>query len=718
MSKEQDKQLYETLTRTGRLLKGIEPVEGEEYTLESILAEFGQGGAKPAQNPEPLPVPAAPKSNAESESDPISPAPSAKRGKVLSFPAASQETAAPIPEPVPSVAKAPDRDPPDRVSLRDIMHDTVDSVLAEDEEDGILEPPASLRERIRTLFPGREKRPVTQDTEQLWEEPEREPEPEEEPEPDLDEAMRYERRRCKHLHRGALLGAFPCALLIAATALQEFEILPSIWLDTALIPCCVLGGLLLLTNLLCLDVCRTAITQIRSGRITCELACCLTSLVALGHCACAALTDSTQTPLAAPAAVLVWLCQWGLLQTANARRESLHLADMGGTPPYVISVTAAGACKQKGVMEGFYRTMDQPDPARRWQTYVLPLLISAATVLAGLVCLTKRSMEDFLFVWSAMLTVAVPPALPLTGTLPLARVTHRLTRSGCTVAGYRGARAVSRSRRLVLTENDIFPPGTVEFNGYKVYGEERLKVLSYAATVAHAARSQLDTLFEQQLASEGGFRQMIDDLHFYEEGGVGGTIHGESVIMGSAFFMKKQKVVLPHDLKLKTGVFLAVDGVLVGIFVIKYQPSRNVEWALRALRRSHIQPVLAVRSGNVTPGLIRRKFGVDTKPIYPDVSTRLALSDVIGQTGELPAAILYREGLMPLAETVIGSKRLVSSVRSGTVLTYISAVIGLLLTYYLTSVGQFTVLNPFNMLVFLLLWLIPALLISGLVKHY
>ena len=145
-------------------------------------------------------------------------------------------------------------------------------------------------------------------------------------------------------------------------------------------------------------------------------------------------------------------------------------------------------------------------------------------------------------------------------------------------------------------------------------------MMSYAASMAEAAQSPLTPLFRQQLLAEGGFMTKVNDLHFLEEGGVIATIHGETVAMGSAYFMRSQKVSLPHDLKLQTGVFLAVDGVLCAIFVIKYRPSRNAEWALRALRRNHIRPVLAVRSSNVTPGLIKRKFGVDCRCVYPTVS--------------------------------------------------------------------------------------------------
>ena len=259
---------------------------------------------------------------------------------------------------------------------------------------------------------------------------------------------------------------------------------------------------------------------------------------------------------------------------------------------------------------------------------------------------------------------------------------------------------------------------TAEILINKLYGEERLRMMSYAASMAEAAQSPLTPLFRQQLLAEGGFMTKVNDLHFLEEGGVIATIHGETVAMGSAYFMRSQKISLPHDLKLQTGVFLAVDGVLCAIFVIKYRPSRNAEWALRALKRNRIRPVLAVRSSNVTPGLIKRKFGVDCRCVYPTVSARLAFSDLAHQKGEKPYAALYRQGMLPLVETVIGARRLCAAVRRGTVLSIIAAALGLFLSYYLTSAGSFTALEPVYMLAFLLVWLLPTLLLSGLVKYF
>ena len=157
---------------------------------------------------------------------------------------------------------------------------------------------------------------------------------------------------------------------------------------------------------------------------------------------------------------------------------------------------------------------------------------------------------------------------------------------------------------------------------------------------------------------------------------------------------------------------------LIAIFAIKYQASRNVEWALRVLRRSRIEPVLAVRSGNITPGLIKRRFGVDVKPVYPDVSTRLALSDLSKETVPAADAIIYRDGLMPFAEVLIGSRRCCRMVYLSMALCWLGCLCGLLLGYYLTGVAAYSALSAGYMLVFLLLWLLPTVLLGDLTGRY
>ena len=99
------------------------PVPRDELSLDAILAEYGRGGRQPAPAPTPPPEP-----------EPV-PVPDP----------------APIPEPEPDPVPAPLSDTPDRVSLKDVMSQTVDAVL-EDEEDGVIDAPVPLGQRLSGLL--------------------------------------------------------------------------------------------------------------------------------------------------------------------------------------------------------------------------------------------------------------------------------------------------------------------------------------------------------------------------------------------------------------------------------------------------------------------------------------------------------------------------------------------------------------------------------------
>ena len=378
-----------------------------------------------------------------------------------------------------------------------------------------------------------------------------------------------------------------------------------------------------------------------------------------------------------------------------------------GEPDYLVTVTAGGAAKRRGSAQGFSRCAQREDAASHWQGVLLPVLLAASLVFAVLSTLRRGERLLFLWNWGVLLTAINMLAFPLCYSLPLRRLTKRFVKSGSALAGYVGADRLRRSNCVILTDTDLFPPGTVSLNGLKIYGEESGKVISYAATMAHASQSGLSRLFDTLLEGEGGRLEPLDDLSFYEEGGVSGLIHGETVLFGTAAFCRKMHVTMPGGLSLKTGAFLAVDGTLIAVFAVKYTAAENVDWALHALKRSRITPVLAVRDGSITPALLKRKFGTDARAVYPTISTRLALSE---KDGEHPYALLYREGLMPYAEIAVGSKRLVHAVRVAAVLSLGSSAVSALLAFYLTFVGAYSALTPVSMLLYLLLWALAALI--------
>jgi hypothetical protein len=102
---------------------------------------------------------------------------------------------------------------------------------------------------------------------------------------------------------------------------------------------------------------------------------------------------------------------------------------------------------------------------------------------------------------------------------------------------------------------------------------------------------------------------------------------------------------------------------------------------------------------------------------YPDLASRMALSEA-EQDRDLPRALLFREGLMPYAETVVGSRRLCQAVRRGTIISLIGSILGTLLVFYLVFQAAYLMITPVAVEAFLLLWTLPVFLLADWTGRY
>ena len=692
--KDETKNQYEDLTAGTDV-----PADGD-FSLEEILAEYGGGrkrqilrdvearvnpGPEPVFQEEPAP---------EREAPPAKQPPEKPRGRAGKAEAPEQELP-PSPHPI---------------SLEEVVGSTVDAVMEENREP-------LLRPR-RGLF----SRKPLRDTEELYAPPEPEEMEEEEPigpETDLSEAADL----CRSQHqsrRGMVPAAFAMALApVLVLGAQAYGVTIPWWSDSLKNQALALLGCLTLSVLLTHQVFAEGARMLARKRCTSELLASLSAVVSALDCGAALLLPqrTAVTPYAAVSAMGLAFALWGLSRRSRGAYDTFRSAAVDDEPPYLVTETEKGACKQRGAVPGFYTAASADDVGVLWQTALLPVVLVATFVFAGLSSLGQRRGSDFLLNWSALLAAGATFSLPLSWSLPWSRLARHLQKAGCAVAGWAGASRIAGRKSMIVTDSDLFPPGTIQLNGVKVFGEELSKAASYAATLARCAGCGLERLFDGLVRSEGGRYEEAVDFSFYEEGGYSAAIHGESVLLGTASFMRKMDVRLPAGINLKTGIFLAVDRQLAAVFAVKYNAAENVDFALRMMRRSHITPILAARDPNITPALLKRKFYKKVKVEYPDLSARVALSEAEQDRG-LPRALLFREGLLPYAETVVGSHRLCRAARRGVGLSLLGSAAGTLLAFYMAFLGKYSLMTPLALLAFLLLWVLPVLLMSDWAGRY
>lgn len=744
------------------------PAEQEDYSLEEILAEFGGSleqtllrGMEPKPEPEeppeepsdelpppPQPVPGRarplpPVNGAAPPPEPPAPKAPPVEEPPVKAPAAPAESPAPAEPPAPAEEPEPEepvslediladpslREPaaptaeldildmalpraPRPVSLEDMVGSTVSAVMEETAEEPLLPP------RRRGLF----SRKPPEDTEQIPPPPEPEPEPDPEPigqEPELSRAA-AEYRTDFHRYRRMLPAAVIVALLpTLLLVLERLGVAVPGWSGDPRGQTCLLLVCLTVTALLCRRVFSKAVRLLVRGRCTAELLISLSALVSAADCVFR-LMENQRTdamPYASVSCLALVFALWACQRESGGMYDTFRAASLDDDPPYLVTETPQGACKQRGAVPGFYTAAMRDSGAALWQTAFLPLVLAATVVFAGLSSLGQKRGDDFLLNWSAILAAGATFALPLGWGLAYGSLARHLQKAGCAVAGWSGAERISRKKKMILTDADLFPPGTIQLGGVKVFGEELTVAVSHGASMARAAGSGLERLFDELLRTELGAYEEVSDFAFYEEGGWSGVIHGESILMGTASFMRKMDVRLPGDINLKTGLFLSVDRHLIAVFAVKYEPSENVDFALRMMARSHVSPILASRDPNIAPELLRRKFHKGVKVEFPSLTARVALSEAEKDRG-LPRALIFREGLLPYAETVVGSRRMCRAVRRTTFLSLLGSAAGTLLAFYLMFLQQYALLTPLALELFLLLWTLPVLLMVDWARRY
>jgi len=717
MAPKDEKSLYDTLSAGTNV-----PAAEDDFTLEEILAEYGGSrGQVILRTAEQEPVTETKPEQPSPKKESVSPVQSAAPKRLAQPQKADAAEAERLQQEARDklLAQAVDLEKLERevpreprpITLEEVVGSTVDAVMGEREP--IMKPKRGLFSRKRI-----------EETEELYARPEKETAESEEREVIEFEPETYEAAADFREEHRSRRGALPLALVLALLptiflVAEESGVEIPYWTGDAKFQSLALLVCLVLVAVLCRQVFARGVEMLLKKRCTSELLISVSAVVCALDCAARLLLPERTDvmPYASVSCLALVFALWGCCQESRGFYDTFHVAAMDDEPPYLVTETEKGACKQRGAVPGFYTTAARDNAAVLWQTVLLPLVLVASIVFAGLTSLGQERGSDFLLNWSAILAAGATFALPLCWGLPWAKLTRRLQKVGCALAGWSGAERISRQKSIIVTDMDLFPPGTIQLNGIKVYGEELKKAISYAASMARSAACGLERLFDGLLRSELGRYEKVDDFSFYKEGGYSATIHGESVLLGTASFMRKMSVRLPSDITLKTGIFLAVDRQLTAVFAVKYKPSENVDFALRMLRRSGITPILASRDPNITPALLKRKFHKRVKVDYPDLTERVALSEAEKDRG-MPRALLFREGLLPYADTVAGSRRLCATVRRAVILSLVGSAAGTLLAAYMASLGAYSLMSPLALEVFLLLWTLPVLLMADWTGRY
>ena len=361
---------------------------------------------------------------------------------------------------------------------------------------------------------------------------------------------------------------------------------------------------------------------------------------------------------------------------------------------------------------GFVRRIEEaPVDETVFRKISLPVLL-AALVLSIITVIVTKSPANILYFFSSILAPAVPFAALSGFALPFFVGSNRIFGSGAALAGWSGISDIGNSKNLIVTDRDLFPAENIEIENVRIFADyDADKVITYAGSLILASKCGLAPAFSKLMLENECTPVRIDNLAFLAGGGIKGMAEGHTVLCGGSDVMRLMNVRIPYRLVNPTTVLLAIDGVLYGIFNIKYTPDPKVRKALVSLMRSNRHAIFAIRDFNVTPEFIRDCFDVATDGYdFPPYTERFPISEAKPSEDSLIAAVVCREGLGPLTDVADTGRSIFVVSRINTLISAAASVLGLLFSFIRLAVyGSSGVGVP---LLIMLLFALPVMILG------
>ena len=352
-------------------------------------------------------------------------------------------------------------------------------------------------------------------------------------------------------------------------------------------------------------------------------------------------------------------------------------------------------------------------PERVQNIYAFIGLLASAAIAAY--SWLNHGMSMGIQIFSTSLLVAVPASFFVSVSRPMAMLERRLHSLGTVLCGWNGIKGFSGKALFPLYDHDIFPAGSCKLNGVKFYGQRTPEVvIAYAAALMAANGGGLAATFEELLASRNGVRYTAQNLQFYGNGGIGGEICEEPVLMGSLDFLKEMGVEVPEGTMVKQAVYVAIDGELSGLFAIAYSRMKYTANGLVTLcGNRRLKTVIMAEDFMMTAPFLKERFGVRTRRmLFPDRDQRQALAEKKPAEDAVALALTTQEGLAPAAYAITGSRAVRTAWKLGLLIHLLGGILGLLIMAALAILGNTELLTPLNILAYQLIWMVPGILVT------
>lgn len=391
-------------------------------------------------------------------------------------------------------------------------------------------------------------------------------------------------------------------------------------------------------------------------------------------------------------------------KTAANAHQPMGLFYHDGKRPHVVKAPMND-------VRDFARQTVQPDENWKQERILTVLAVVFAVVLSVIVSVSTGDAGRIWYVLAATVTGACQIALLGAAAMAQVHAARHMAKNGAAVVGRRGAHSIASADTVVLTDNDLFPAGTIALQKLELRSNlNDATALAYAAALA--GDSSLGHMLAEEVRTRYGAPLTAHHVVHYADGGIGGLIGGLEVLLGDTDFMAQRGMIV-RDVP-ENGLVLALDHDVSAVIVVDYVVPVAQYTAMHELTERNLKILLHTRNQQVTPELVERLYALQKGTvILPELEQDRAMQSPRYTKDDALCGLLARDGLVPLANCVATSREQTQFTQAGGVIGVCAAFVCMLLMTYLCYIFMPSDARPIRMLIYAILCFIPIFFLEN-----
>lgn len=384
---------------------------------------------------------------------------------------------------------------------------------------------------------------------------------------------------------------------------------------------------------------------------------------------------------------------------------------------YISDDPALFRIKRTAFVESFFaRTETYPRTQRILRAVLPAVLLTVLAFFAAKFILTGNVYEALTVAYITML-LTLPSCAFIAFSYPMYRASGFAYEKDSAMIGEASLGEYADASVVSFDDKEVFPARGIRVRNVKVYGENRIDHVIYAAaSVFHVVGGPLADVFETA-TGELGYAENVK-LTRLDRDGIEARVDGGTVLIGRVAFINRYGYAASLNESEKsmeeTGdasiLYIAYDNNVAAKLYIQYSVEPDFEIVLKQLYRQGICVGIKTSDPNIDDHLLSCKIKMSKYPVKIIKCSEPKETAII--VDRLSSGIVSKSSAKALLQTLAICDRVLSASRTNNVLGVVSILLGMAAMAFCIISGMAVTLAPVWIALYQLFWIIPVIAIS------